>query len=61
MQALIDAVTSFMTAMLTWFSEIAEAVVSQPVLLIFIIVLPVTSFVWSLVMSIVHRRKGKRG
>ena len=61
MQALIDAVTSFMSSLMTWFNSIAENIVTQPIMLLFVVVLPVASIVWGLVMSIIKRGKRKRG
>lgn len=61
MQALIDAVTTFMSSLMTWFNQIAENIATQPIMLLFVVVLPVASIVWGLVMSIIRRGKRKRG
>lgn len=61
MQALIDAITAFFSSMMTWFNQIAENIASQPIMLLFVVVLPVVSIIWGLVMSIIKRGKRKRG
>lgn len=61
MQALIDAVTTFMSSLMTWFNQIAENIATQPIMLLFVVVLPVASIVWGLVMAIIRRGKRKRG
>ena len=61
MQALIDSVGTFMTSLMSWFNTIAENIASQPIMLLFVVVLPVASIVWGLVMSIIKRGKRKRG
>lgn len=61
MQALIDAVTAFMSSLMSWFNQIAENIATQPIMLLFVVVLPVASIVWGLVMSIIRRGKRKRG
>lgn len=61
MQALIDAVTAFMSSLMTWFNQIAENIATQPIMLLFVVVLPVASIVWGLVMAIIKRGKRKRG
>lgn len=61
MQALIDAITSFMGALMTWFNNIAENITSQPIMLLFVVVLPVAAMVWGLVMSIIRRGRRRRG
>lgn len=61
MQALIDAITVFFSSMMTWFNQIAENIASQPIMLLFVVVLPVVSIIWGLVMSIIKRGKRKRG
>lgn len=59
MEALITAVSSVFTALLGWFSDVGESVISQPVLIVFLVAIPVISFVFGLVMKIVGRR-GRR-
>lgn len=61
MQALIEAVTAFMSSLMSWFNQIAENIATQPIMLLFVVVLPVASIVWGLVMSIIRRGKRKRG
>lgn len=61
MQALIDAITAFFSSMMTWFNQIAENITTQPIMLLFVVVLPVVSIIWGLVMSIIKRGKRKRG
>lgn len=61
MQALIDAITSFMGALMTWFNNIAENIITQPIMLLFVVVLPVAAMVWGLVMSIIRRGRRRRG
>ena len=61
MQSLIDSVGTFMSALMTWFNTIAENIASQPIMLLFVVVLPVASIVWGLVMSIIRRGRRKRG
>lgn len=61
MQALIDAVTAFMSSLMTWFNNIAENIATQPIMLLFVVVLPVASIVWGLVMSIIRRSRRRRG
>ncbi len=61
MQALIDAITAFFSSMMTWFNQIAENIASQPIMLLFVVVLPVVSIIWGLVMSIIKRGRRKRG
>ena len=61
MQALIDAITTFFSSMMTWFNQIAENITTQPIMLLFVVVLPVVSIIWGLVMSIIKRGRRKRG
>lgn len=61
MQALIDAITSFMSSLMTWFNQIAENITTQPIMLLFVVVLPVAAMVWGLVMSIIRRGRRRRG
>lgn len=61
MQALIDAITTFFASMMTWFNQIAENITSQPIMLLFVVVLPVVSIIWGLVMSIIRRGRRRRG
>lgn len=61
MQALIDAITSFMASLMTWFNQIAENITTQPIMLLFVVVLPVAAMVWGLVMSIIRRGRRRRG
>ena len=59
MQDLIDAISSVIGAIVTWFSTVAEAAISNPVLILFMVAIPVVSLVFGLVMRVVGRR-GKR-
>lgn len=61
MEALIDSVSAFMAALMTWFNQIAQNIVAQPIMLLFVVVIPVATIVWGLVMSIIRRGKRKRG
>lgn len=59
MQDLIDAISSVIGAIVTWFGTVAEAAISNPVLILFMVAIPVVSLVFGLVMRVVGRR-GKR-
>ena len=59
MQDLIDAISSVVGAIVSWFGTVAEAAISNPVLILFMVAIPVVSLVFSLVMRVVGRR-GKR-
>lgn len=61
LQTLIDSVGTFMSALMTWFNTIAENITSQPIMLLFVVVLPVAAMVWGLVMSIIKRGRRRRG
>lgn len=61
LQTLIDSITTFMSALMTWFNSIAENIVAQPIMLLFVVVLPVAAMVWGLVMSIIRRGRRRRG
>ena len=59
MQDLIDAISSVIGAIVTWFGTVAEAAISNPVLILFMVAIPVVSLFFGLVMRVVGRR-GKR-
>lgn len=59
MQDLIDAISSVISAIITWFGSVAEATISNPVLILFLVAIPVVTLVFGLVMRVVGRR-GRR-
>lgn len=59
MQDLIDAISAVIGAIVTWFGSVAEAAISNPVLILFLVAIPVVSLVFGLVMRVVGRR-GRR-
>lgn len=60
LQDLIDAISSVIGAVVTWFGTVAEAAISNPVLILFLVAIPVVSLVFGLVMRIVGRRGRRR-
>lgn len=60
MQDLIDAISSVISAIVTWFGTVAEAAISNPVLILFLVAIPVVSLVFGLVMRVVGRRGRRR-
>ena len=60
MQDLIDAISSVIGAVVTWFGTVAEAAISNPVLILFLVAIPVVLIVFGLVMRIVGRRGRRR-
>lgn len=60
MQDLIDAISSVISAIITWFGSVAEATISNPVLILFLVAIPVVSLVFGLVMRVVGRRGRRR-
>lgn len=60
MEALLTAVGNVFTSIIGWFSDVGEAVISEPVLILFLVAIPVISFVFGLVMRIVGRRGRRR-
>lgn len=60
MQDLIDAISSVISAIVTWFGTVAEAAISNPVLILFMVAIPVVSLVFGLVMRVVGRHGRRR-
>jgi len=60
MEAIISSIQTVFTAILGWFTDVAEVVVSQPILIIFLVAIPVISIVFGLVLRIVGRGRGRR-
>lgn len=60
MQDLIDAISAVIGAIVTWFGTVAEAAISNPVLILFMVAIPVVSLVFGLVMRVVGRRGRRR-
>lgn len=60
MQDLIDAISAVIGAIVTWFGKVAEAAISNPVLILFMVAIPVVSLVFGLVMRVVGRRGRRR-
>lgn len=60
MQDLIDAISSVISAIITWFGSVAEATISNPVLILFLVAIPVVTLVFGLVMRVVGRRGRRR-
>lgn len=44
MEAMISAITSFVTAAVGWITDMAEAVVADPLMLLMVVVVPLTGF-----------------
>lgn len=60
MDALLGDVGKVFTQIIAWFGNVGEAVINKPILIIFLVAIPVISFVFGLVMRIVGRRGRRR-
>lgn len=56
MSTILTDVGTFFTQVITWFGDFAEVVISQPILLIFLVAIPVVSFIVAIVMRVLRRR-----
>lgn len=60
MDALLGDVGKVFTQIIAWFGNVGEAIINKPILIIFLVAIPVISFVFGLVMRIVGRRGRRR-
>ena len=60
MDAILGDIGKVFTQIISWFGDVGEAVMSKPILIIFLVAIPVITFVFGLVMKIVGRRGRRR-
>lgn len=60
MDALLGDIGKVFTQIIAWFGDVGQAVIEKPIMILFLVAIPVISFVFGLVMRIVGRRGRRR-